>query len=88
MPIHQQALSYGQRRIGRRLGRSMPWIGAAIALITLAAAIRRKGVVGGTVDSALNAIPFVGAAKNLAEMARGRDFIPNRLPHRGMPTHG
>jgi hypothetical protein len=62
----------------------VPWIGAAIALITLGATIRRKGVVGGTVDSALNAIPFVGAAKNLAEVARGRDFIRDRR----MPTHG
>jgi hypothetical protein len=85
MAIQQQALRYGQRRLARRLGRSMPWVGAAIALLTLGAAIRRKGFLGGTVDSALNATPFVGTAKTLAEMARGRDFIPNR---RGMPTHG
>ena len=84
MAIQHQALKYGQRRLARRLGRSVPWIGAAIALITLGATIRRKGIVGGTVDSALNAMPFVGAAKNLAEVARGRDFIRDRR----MPTHG
>jgi hypothetical protein len=84
MAIQHQVLKYGQRRLARRLGRSVPWLGAAIALLTIGAAIRRKGFVGGTVDSAMNAIPFVGAAKNLAEMARGRDFIRDR----GMPTHG
>jgi hypothetical protein len=87
MAIQQQALSYGQRHLTRRLGRSIPWIGTALALLTLGAAIRRKGVLGGTVDCALNATPFVGAAKNLCEVVRGRDFIPNRLP-RGLPTHG
>jgi hypothetical protein len=83
MPIHQQALKYGQRRLLRRVGRSIPWVGAAIAVATIGAAVRRKGVFGGTVDSALNAIPFVGAMKNLAEVARGRDFIRDRRP-----THG
>ena len=88
MAIQQQALKYGQHRLAKRLGRSMPWIGAAIALISLGAAIRRKGVVGGSLDCALNAVPFVGACKNLAEVVRGRDFIPNRLPSRALPTHG
>lgn len=84
MAIQQQALKYGQRRLVRRLGRSIPWVGAVIALATIGAAVRRKGVFGGTVDTALNAIPFVGAAKNVAEVVRGRDFIRDRR----MPTHG
>src|SRR5688572_3106325 len=78
MAIQQQALKYGQRRIYKRLARSVPWLGAALALVTIGAAIRRKGVVGGTLDSALNAIPFVGAVKNAAEVVRGRDFIRDR----------
>jgi hypothetical protein len=56
----------------------MPWIGTALALAAVGVAIRRKGVVGGTVDTALNAIPVVGAAKATVEMIRGRDFIPDR----------
>jgi hypothetical protein len=40
--------------------------------------MRRKGFLGGTVDTALDFIPFVGAAKNMAEVGRGRDFIPDR----------
>jgi hypothetical protein len=64
------------------LTRSIPYVGAAIALFTLGAAIRRKGVFGGTVHSGLDAIPFVGAAKNVVEAIRGRDFIPDRGPVR------
>lgn len=50
-----------------------------IALATLGSAIRRKGLVRGTIHSGLDAIPFVGGAKNLAEMARGRDFLPDKV---------
>ena len=85
MAIHQQALKYGQRRLLRRVGRSIPWIGAAVALITIRSAIRRKGVVGGTLDSAINAIPYLGGVKNAAEVVRGRDFIRDR--ERALSTH-
>jgi len=74
----QQAARYGQIRLAQRVGRSLPWIGAAIALVTLGSAIRRKGFVGGAVDTALNAVPFVGGFKNAAELYRGRDFIRDR----------
>ena len=73
-----QASRYGQIRLAQRVGRSIPWIGAAIALVTLGSAIRRKGFVGGAVDTALNAVPFVGGMKNVAELYRGRDFIRDR----------
>ena len=85
MAIQQQALKYGQRRLLRRASRSLPWIGAAIALVTIGSAIRRKGLVGGTLDSALNAIPFVGGVKNACEVVRGRDFIRDRA--KAVSTH-
>ncbi len=75
MAMSQQLSRYAGRTLSRRLMRSLPWIGAAIALLTLGSAIRRKGVFGGSLDTALDFIPFVGAAKNLAEARRGRDFI-------------
>jgi hypothetical protein len=65
----------------RRIARSLPWVGAAVAIATLGSAIRRKGFFGGTLNTALDAIPFVGGAKNIAEVYRGRDFIRDkRLP--------
>ena len=75
----RQLSNYAGRKIARRLTRSIPWIGALIALATLGRAIRRKGLVRGAVHSGLDAIPYVGGAKNLAELARGRDFFPDRV---------
>ena len=63
----------------RRLYRSVPWIGGFSALVTIGRAMRRKGFLGGAVDTVLDFIPFVGTAKNLAEVSRGRDFIPDRV---------
>ena len=74
---------YASRRLARKLTRSVPWIGSAIALLTLGGAIRRKGMVGGTVHTMLDFIPFVGPVKNVLEIRRGRDFIcdrPGKIP--------
>jgi hypothetical protein len=64
--------------MSRRVSRSLPLIGAAIAVVTVASTMRRKGVISGALDSVLNAVPFVGAAKNACEVVRGRDFFPDR----------
>jgi hypothetical protein len=48
--------------------------------LTLGSAVRRKGVLGGAVHTALDFIPFVGGFKNVAEVARGRDFVPDKRP--------
>ena len=80
MGIGTQLRQYGQRRMTRRLYRSAPWIGGLLALATLGSAIRRKGMFGGALDTALDFVPFVGGAKNVAEVSRGRDFIPDRRP--------
>ena len=64
--------------MSRRMRRSLPWVGTAIALGTVLATIRRKGLIGGTFDTGLNAIPLVGAAKNVVEVIRGKDFFPDR----------
>jgi hypothetical protein len=62
----------------RKLVRAVPLLGAVIAIATLRKAIKRKGMFGGTLDTALDFIPFVGGAKNAAEVVRGRDFIADR----------
>ena len=86
MGISEQAVRYGQRRLVKRASRSIPWIGGLVAIATIGAAIRRKGFFGGSIDTVLNAIPFVGGMKNAAEIARGRDFIRDRRPPVGLHT--
>ena len=80
MRISQQLGRYAGRRLTRRLVRAVPWLGGAIALVTVGSAIRRKGVVGGALHTTLDFIPFVGGLKTLAEVARGRDFFPDKPP--------
>ena len=79
MAVSKQVSSYAGKKLMRRLTRSIPWVGGIIALVTLGSAIRRKGLVGGACHTALDAIPYVGGAKNVAEIARGRDFFPDRV---------
>ncbi len=79
MAVAKSVARWGGMRLSRRLSRSIPLIGTAIALATIGVAMRRKGVLRGAADSALNAVPFLGAAKNVAEVVRGRDFFPDRV---------
>jgi hypothetical protein len=67
-------------RLSKRLRKSIPIIGTAIAVATVVSTVRRKGVVSGSLDTGLNAMPFVGALKNVVEVMRGRDFFPDRVP--------
>ena len=71
-------MQFGKRRITKKLIRAVPLLGAVVAIVTLGRAIRRKGMLGGSVDTALDFIPVVGGIKNTAEIARGRDFIADR----------
>lgn len=78
MGVTKQIGQYARGRVIRRLSRSMPWIGGLVAIAAVGAAVRRKGLFGGTLDTALDAIPGVGALKNAAEAIRGRDFIRDK----------
>ena len=78
MALTSRVQQYATRRMTRRLMRAVPWLGSVVALVTLGKAIQRKGVVGGTVHTALDFIPYVGGAKILLEARRGRDFITDR----------
>ena len=78
MAVIRQISQYARGRVLRRLSRSMPWIGAAVALAAIGTAVRRKGVRGGVVDTALDAMPGAGAVKNALEAIRGRDFIKDK----------
>ena len=79
MAMTNRMVRWGGARLSRRIGKSLPWIGAAVAVATVASTMRRKGLISGALDTGLNAIPFVGFAKNTVEVVRGRDFFPDRF---------
>lgn len=78
MTMPNRIARWAGARFSRRVSRSLPWVGAAVAIATVASTMRRKGVISGALDTGLNSMPFVGAAKNIAEVVRGRDFFPDR----------
>jgi hypothetical protein len=88
MSIRQQALRFGQRRLLRRVGRAVPYLGTIVAVATVGSMIRRKGLTGGLVDSALTAVPYLGGLKIAAETIRGRDFIPDRRREADLTARG
>ena len=47
MTMSNHLVRWGGARLSRRLGRSLPWIGVAVGLLTIASTMKRKGVVGG-----------------------------------------
>ena len=71
----------------RRFSKSVPYVGSAVALGMIGYDIKKKGLVGGVLNSGLDAIPFVGAGKNAVELFTG-DFFPdkkvekNRIPEK------
>ena len=78
MGMSQQFRQFATRRATRKLTRAVPYLGAIVAILTLGAAIRRKGWLGGALDTALDFTPVVGTVKNMCEVGRGRDFIRDR----------
>ena len=78
MSVTRHAIRYGQRRLTKKLVRAVPWVGGLVAIATIGVAMRRKGMLRGSLDTALDFTPVVGTMKNLAEIVRGRDFFPDR----------
>jgi len=79
MAITTKVAQYARGRAVRRLVRSVPWVGAVVAIAAIGTAIQRKGVFGGSLDTALDATPGVGLLKNAFEAIRGRDFIKDKV---------
>ena len=82
MSMMQTLARWGGIRTARRMSRTVPVIGGLMAFGALAATVRRKGMLRGTLDTALTAMPFIGGAKTAWEVVRGRDLIADR-PRRG-----
>ena len=77
MTTGQKAGRWAGRKLGRRLGKSLPFVGALVAVGFLYETVRRKGMMRGLADTALNAVPYLGALKNGIELFTD-DWFPDR----------
>ncbi len=75
--IGRKLLHAGGWQVAKRVAKTIPFGGTAVAIALVGTDIKNKGVVKGIVNSGIDAIPFVGLAKNAIELVRG-DFIPDK----------
>ena len=77
MTMTRTAGWWAGRKLARRIGKSMPLVGTAVAVAYLAESVRRKGLFGGLAHTALDVIPVVGTVKNGIELFTD-DWFPDR----------
>ncbi len=75
--IKRKLVHAGGWQVAKRVAKTIPFGGTAVVLVLVGSDIKNKGVVKGIINSGIDAIPFVGLAKNAVELVRG-DFIPDR----------
>ncbi len=75
--LTRKAVQAGGWKVAKRVAKSIPYVGTVVAIGLVGYDIRRKGVVKGVLNSGIDAIPFVGAAKNVVEFFTG-DFLPDK----------
>lgn len=73
--LKRKLINAGGWNIAKRVAKSVPYVGSALAIGLVGYNVKKKGLVRGVVDSGLDAIPFVGTAKNITELFTG-DLIP------------
>ena len=82
----QKAGRWAGRRVARHLEEALPFVGTIVAIAFLAETMRRKGVMRGLADTALNAVPLLGTLKNGIELFTD-DWIPDRpVPATSSPS--
>jgi hypothetical protein len=75
--LKRKLIHAGGWQIAKRVAKTIPFGGTVVAVALVGSDIKNKGVVGGIVNSGIDAIPFVGLAKNAVELFRG-DFIADK----------
>lgn len=75
--IKRKLLHAGGWQVAKRVAKMVPFGGAVVAVVLVGSDIKNKGVGKGLLNSGIDAIPFVGLAKNAVEIFRG-DFIPDK----------
>jgi hypothetical protein len=77
--IGKKLVHAGGWQVAKRVAKSIPPFGTVVAIGLIGLDIKNKGFIKGVVNSGIDAIPFVGFAKNAVELFRG-DFIPDKEP--------
>ena len=75
--LGRKILHAGGWQLVKRGAKMLPFGGTVIVVSLVGHDIKKKGLVNGVLNSGIDAIPFVGLAKNAVEIFAG-DFIPDK----------
>ena len=67
----------GSTRLAKKLGKAIPFVGTAVVVGLVGYEIKKKGLVRGVVNTALDATPVLGTAKNVIEVFTG-DWLADK----------
>ena len=83
--LTRKVVHAGGWTVAKRVAKSIPYVGSAMAIGLVGYDIKRKGLVKGVLNSGLDAIPFVGTGKNVVEFFTG-DWFPDKNPTTKLPA--
>ena len=75
--IGRKIVHAGGWQVAKRVAKMVPFGGTVIVVGLVGHDIKKKGLAKGVLNSGIDAIPFVGFAKNAVELFTG-DFIPDK----------
>jgi hypothetical protein len=75
--VKRKLIHAGGWQVAKRVGKSIPFGGTAVAVALVGVDIKNKGMFKGIVNSGIDAIPIVGLVKNGVELFTG-DFIADK----------
>lgn len=72
--ILRRIIRAARARIAVRAAKTIPVVGAAVAIGLIGYEVKKKGLIKGVVNTALDATPVLGATKNVIEIFTGDWF--------------
>jgi hypothetical protein len=69
--LKRKVINAGGWQVAKRVAKSLPYVGSAMAIGLVGFNVKKKGLVRGVIDSGLDAIPIVGTVKNVTEFFTG-----------------
>lgn len=75
--LKRKLIHAGGWQVAKRAAKMLPFGGTVVVLALVGHDIKKKGVARGLMNSGMDAIPFVGLAKNGIELLTG-DFFADK----------
>jgi hypothetical protein len=79
--ILRRIIQAGGARLAVKAAKSVPVVGTVVVIGLIGYEVRKKGLIKGLVNTALDATPVLGMTKNAIELVTG-DWLSDKTPPR------